>query len=84
MASVSHESSGINPFAFDFNGYPDELPPSVVSNTCPGDRVVHADHWQGTLDSPAAAYEPSDEDLRDYQLWLERLEVERECNARFV
>ena len=69
--------------------------PALCPLSCPGDRVVYADRWQGTLDSPSAddiawlaanpAPErvPTTEDLLDYELWLERLEVERECNARF-
>lgn len=27
------------------------------------------------------AYEPSEEDIREYELWLERLEMERGCDA---
>jgi hypothetical protein len=48
--------------------------------SCPGDRVVYADSWQGTLDTPSAEdlawlaanpapepeWEPSPEDWRDY------------------
>jgi hypothetical protein len=33
-------------------------------NTQPGDIVIHAAHWQGTLDSPA--FEPTDADWDDY------------------
>lgn len=69
MSTVSQESALINPFADDFEGYPDELPASIA-DFCPGDRVVHAPYWQGTLDSPAA-FEPSAADWDDMARWCE-------------
>jgi hypothetical protein len=45
-------------FAESFEGFPDELP-VAVSNFCAGDRVVYADRWQGELDTPEPAFEPS-------------------------
>ena len=58
-------------FAADFDGYPDELP-AAISDCCPGDIVIHAPRWQGTLDTPAAIpFEPSDADWDDMARWCE-------------
>ena len=50
----------------------------------PGDRVIHAPYWQGTLDSPAA-FEPSDEDLDEMNRWCEWCdlndEIRRDADA---
>lgn len=43
------------------------------------------DRWElGPEQPPAEPYVPTTADLFEYELWLERLEVEASCNARFA
>lgn len=59
----------------------------ICPDVHPGDRVIHADRWQGTLDEPSAEdaawlaanptpvpFEPTDQDWDDYRRFCEDVE----------
>jgi hypothetical protein len=62
--------------------------PDAATPDRPCDLVVYAATWQGALEDDyhpePEPFEPSPEDWLDYELYLERLDVENQCNARFV
>lgn len=55
-----------------------EISKDSIPLTQPRDRVIHADRWQGTLDSPSAEDEAwlaaNSEDWAGYAEWSRRLE----------